>query len=207
MSYYELWAILANWKSEFSANDFASAFSSPDPRKVLSDMTAKGLLERTGRGRYRVTTTSEYVRSKYNIAEAYDVIKNAGLPYALTDVDAVFVWTRGGYNANRFFGSYPVYVKVRKGDLVKWKAYLAAAGKNYAVGTKPRKTLYGIYYFLFPTPRLESEMVGGLSVEPLKTVVEFCRRDPFTYSPALEMLDSIYSLGLNASYAAPLGPR
>jgi hypothetical protein len=207
MSYYELWAILGSWKSEFSASDFASAFSSPDPRKVLSDMTAKGLLERTERGRYRVTTPNGYVRSKYNVGEAYDVIRNAGLPYALTDVDGVLVWTRGGYNANRFFGSYPVYVKVREGDLARWEAYLAAAGKNYAVGTESRKTLYGIYYLLFPTPRLESETVGSLSVEPLKTVVEFCRRDPFTYSPALEMLDNTYSLGLNASYAAPPGPR
>jgi hypothetical protein len=207
MSYYELWAILGNWKSEFSTGDFATAFSSPDPRKVLSDMTNKGLLERTERGRYKVTTPNSYVRSKYNVGEAYDVLRNAGLPYALTDVDGVFVWTKGGYNANRFFGSYPIYMKVREGDVVRWKEYLTAAGKKSAVGPEPRETLYGIYYLLLPTSRLESEKVGGLNVEPLRAVVEFCRKDPFTYSPALEMLDRSYSLGLNATYAAPPSPR
>ena len=70
MLYYELWAILENWKSEFSAEDFASAFPSPDPRKVLSDMTNKRLLERVERGKYRVATPRDYVRSKYNIGEA-----------------------------------------------------------------------------------------------------------------------------------------
>jgi hypothetical protein len=207
VSYYELWAILGNWKSEFSAGDFASAFSSPDPRKVLSDMTNKGLLERTERGRYRVTTADRYVRSKYNIAEAYNLLSNARLPYALSDVDGVLVWTKGGYNANRFFGSYPIYVKVREDDVTRWKEYLTATGMKCTIGTEPKETLYGIYYLLLPTPRLESEMVGGLNVEPLRNVVEFCRRDPFTFAPALEMLDKSYSLGLNAAYASPANPR
>ncbi|MDG6974398.1 MAG: hypothetical protein JRM95_06165, partial [Nitrososphaerota archaeon] len=117
MAYYELWALLENWKSEFSAEDFASAFPSPDSRKVLSDMTNKRLLERIGRGKYRVTTPSSYVRAKYNIGESYDFLRNAELPYALTDVDGVLVWTNGGYNANRFFGSYPIYIKVREPDV------------------------------------------------------------------------------------------
>ena len=198
MSYYELWAILGTWKSEFSASDFATAFSSPDPRKVLSDMASRGLLERTGRGRYSVTSPDDYVRSKYNVGDAYDVLASAELPYALTDVDGVLVWTKGGYNANRFFGSYPIYLKVREGDVARWKEYLAAARKKSAVGTEPRETLYGIYYLLLPTSRLEWETVGGLKVEPLRAVVDFCRADPFTYSPALEMLDRDYALGLYA---------
>ena len=34
--------------------------------------------------------------------------------YALTDVDAVFAWTKGGYNVGRFFGFYPVHIRVRE---------------------------------------------------------------------------------------------
>ena len=203
MSYYELWAILENWKSEFSAEDFASAFPSPDSRKVLSDMTNKKLLERIERGKYRVTTPRNYVRSKYNIGEAYDFLRNSELPYALTDVDSVLVWTNGGYNANRFFGSYPIYIKVRDSDLDRWKGSLSRAGRKYVVGTRPEETLYGIYFAIIPTARLESETVNGLKVDPLRAAVDLCRNNPYTYAPALEMLDRKYSLGLGATYEAP----
>jgi hypothetical protein len=202
MSYYELWAILANWKSEFSAEDFASAFLSPDSRKVLSDMTNKRLLERIERGKYRVTTPAGYVRSKYNVGEAYDFLRSSELPYALTDVDSVLVWTNGGYNANRFFGSYPIYIRVRESDIERWKEFLSKAGRKYIVGTKPRETLYGIYFAIIPTARLESEIVNGLRVDPLTATVEFCRNNPYTYAPAFEILDKKYSLGMNARYEA-----
>lgn len=204
MSYYELWAILGNWKSEFSAEDFASAFPSPDSRKVLSDMTNKKLLERIERGKYKVTTPRLYVSSKYNVSEGYDFLRDSRLPYALTDVDGVLVWTNGGYNANRFFGSYPIYIKVRESDVGEWKRYLSTNGKKYIVGTRPKETLYGTYYAIIPEARLESETVNGLKVDPLKKVVEFCRENPYTYAPALEMLDRKYSLGLNARYEAPV---
>ena len=205
MSYYELWAVLGNWKSEFSTMDFASAFPSPDSRKVLSDMTGKRLLERIGRGRYRVTTPTDYVRSKYNVGEAYDFLRNSELPYALTDVDGVLVWTEGGYNANRFFGSYPIYIKVLESDVKRWKELLSRAGKKYIAGTRPEETLYGIYFAIIPSARLESEVVNGLRVDPLATVVEFCKDDPYTYAPALEMLDRKYSLGMNSRYEATPG--
>ncbi|MHB2035759.1 MAG: hypothetical protein ACYCPW_03335, partial [Nitrososphaerales archaeon] len=114
MSNYDLWVILGNWKTEFSSDDFASAFPSPDPRKILYDMTKKGLLERMKRGRYKVISPENYVKSAYDIDEGYALLRNARFPYALTATDGVFVWTKGGYNANRFFGSYPIYVKILK---------------------------------------------------------------------------------------------
>ena len=130
-------------------------------------------------------------------------MRDSELPYALTDVDGVLVWTNGGYNANRFFGSYPIYIKVRDSDLDRWKAFLSNAGKKYVVGTRPEETLYGIYFAIILTTRLESETVSGLKVDPLRKVIEFCRSDPYTYAPALEMLDRKFSLGMNATYATP----
>lgn len=196
MSYYELWTILGNWKSEFSAEDFAGAFSSPDPRKVLYDLTNKGMLERIGRGVYRVMSPDRYLSSRYNVDAAYDVLRTAKAPYALTDVDGVFVWTKGGYNANRFFGSYPIYIRVMNSDLEYWKKYLSLGRRKCVVGgTKPKETLYGIYFVLLPAARVDFDMVNGLEVDMLKDVVGFCRKDPYTYAPALEMLDGEYDLG------------
>ena len=202
MLYYDLWTILGNWKSEFSSEDFATAFSSPDPRKVLSDMTSKGFLKREERGKYKVVDPRSYAKSKTNVDDAYDLIKRSGLSYALTDVDSVFVWTNGGYNANRFFGSYPIYIRILKSDLDYWKDFLESNGKKWTIGgTRPKETLYGTYYVLFLEDSVVSINVNGLNVDPLKKTVEFCLRESYTYEPALEMLDKKYNLGIGATYA------
>jgi hypothetical protein len=204
MSNYDLWVILGNWKTDFSTDDFAVAFPSPDPRKILYDMTKKGLLERTGRGKYKAVTGESYARSAYNIDEGYALLRMARLPYALTATDGVFAWTRGGYNANRFFGSYPIYIKILKSDLERWKTYLADNGKKFTVaGERVSETLYGIYYVLFPRDTVNSIDVGGLKVEPLEDTVEFCLREKYTFEPALEMLDKEYNLGLGVKYERP----
>jgi hypothetical protein len=201
MSYYELWAILGNWKSEFTVDDFAGAFSSPDPGKVLFDMAKKGLLERIDRGKYRVNDASRYINSRYGVGDAYELLRTSRLPYSLTNVDGALVWTKGGYNANRFFGSYPIYIKVLTSDVEKWRRFLSINGKKCLTeGSRPTETLYGTYYVLVPVSRITYEEVGGLKADPLKEVVEFCRKDPYTYAPALEMLDREYNLGLEAKY-------
>jgi hypothetical protein len=202
MSYYELWTILGSWKSEFSSEDFARAFPSPDPRKVLFDMSSKGLLMRTGRGRYRVIDSDAYAKSKNSIDAAYDLLRRSKLSYVLTGADGVFVWTRGGYNANRFFGSYPIYIDVPKTEVEKWKAFLSLNGKKFTVGRAvPKETLYGTYYVLLPTDdKVEFRNVNGLNVEPMEKTVDFCKRESYSFEPALEMLDREYNLGLGAEY-------
>lgn len=202
MSYYELWTILGRWRREFSSDDFARAFPSPDPRKVLSDMSAKGFLKRLERGKYSVVDSDTFVRSRTNVDEGYDLLERSKLPYALTGVDGVFVWTNGGYNANRFFGSYPIYINVPESRIDEWKAFIKENGKKFVVrGTRPEETLYGTYFALVPVARLEFRRVSGLNVEPLEKTVEFCRRESYTFEPALEMLDKEYKLGLNKKYA------
>lgn len=91
MSYYELWTILSSWRKEFSTGEFARTFASPNSRKVLHDMGKRGMLEHLGYGRFRVKSVGEYVRSKNDINAGYELLKRAGLKYALTDDDAVFV--------------------------------------------------------------------------------------------------------------------
>lgn len=202
MSYYELWTIMSNWRSEFSTEDFARTFASPDPRKVLHDMSRKGLLEHDSYGRYRVKRVDDYVKSKNDINSGYELLNRAGMTYALTDVDGVFVWTKGGYNAGRFFGSYPIYVKVLRAELAKWKRFIAKNGRKAVIdGERPKETLYGIYYVLKPENSVKAEETEGLKVESLKETVAFCRKNIFTFKPALEMLDSEYELGLGARYS------
>lgn len=201
MLYSDLWAVLSNWRTEFSSGDFARTFYSPDPNKVLHDMAKKGMLERIGTGRYRVRSGSEYVFMKYNVGKAYEFLSRAELPYALTNVDAVYAWTRGGYNADRFFGFYPVHIKVTRADVPKWRKALADNGwKSIMSGERPRETLFGLFFMLYPEEKIKAERVGSLKAVPLDVTVEFCKNNPFTFEPALEMLDEEYHLGLGVKY-------
>ncbi len=193
MSYYDLWAILGSWRREFSSSEFAWTFASPNPRKVLHDMVEKGLLEHLERGKYRVRSTGEYARAENDVSFGYELLTKAKMPYALTGVDGVFVWTRGGYNAGRFFGFYPIHLKVLSKDLPRWHRFFAKAGKNaFRAERKPERTLFGVFYLLYPETRIKAEMVNMFRVEPLSETLRFCRNNIYTFEPALKMLTGQY---------------
>jgi hypothetical protein len=201
MSYYELWNILWNWKKEFTVKEFSSVFASPDPHKVLHDMTKKGLLGRTGRGRYKVNSPEEYLAKRTNIPQAYNLLTQATMKYAFTGPDAVFFWTKGGYQVDRFFGFYPIHLKVIKNDLNRWKVFFGSKKLSFHVEGQPlRQTLFGLFYMLYPEVCFKTEKINGFHVIPLKETVDFCQRNIYSYEPALEMLDEMYGLGLKASY-------
>jgi len=201
MSYYELWNVLWNWKKQFTAREFSSVFVSPDPNKVLHDMARKGLLERAGWGRYRVNSPEEYLAKKVNISEGYELVRQVGLKYAFTGPDAVFFWTKGGYQVDRFFGFYPIHVLVRKADLNRWKRFFRSMGKMFWVDGEPvKQTLFGVFYVFYPRVDFGVEQVEGFNVVPLKETVAFCEQNVYSYEPALEMLDEMYGLGLRVRY-------
>jgi len=201
MSYYELWNVLWNWKKQFTAREFSSVFVSPDPNKVLHDMARKGLLSKVGWGQYKVNSPEEYLAKKVNISEAYELVKQAGLKYAFTDPDAVFFWTKGGYQVDRFFGFYPIHMLVRKTDLNRWKEFFKFMGKSFWVKDSPvKQTLFGAFYVLYPRVDFDVEQVESFNVVPLKETVVFCEQHIYSYEPALEMLDEMYGLGLRIRY-------
>ena len=201
MSYYELWTVLWNWKKKFTVKEFSSIFASPDPNKVLHDMAQKGFLERVGWGKYKVNSPEEFLTKRTNIAMSYALLNEAGMRYALTGPDAVFFWTKGGYQVDRFFGFYPIHLEVEKKNLEKWKNFLKSAKQRFYIKDQPiRQTLFGVFYVLYPEVDFRAEEVRGFCVMPLKETVEFCQRNIYSYEPALEMLDEMYDLGLNVRY-------
>lgn len=201
MSYHELWNVLWNWKREFSVKEFSSTFISPNPHKVLHDMVSKGLLGKVGWGKYRVSSPGEYMRKRIDIKQGYELIKQAGLDYSLTGPDAIFFWTKGGYNADRFFGFYPIHIKIKKDEFEGWKKFFKLKRKKfYLQNEKMSETLFGLFYVLYPQERFSSVESQDFKVDPLDEALEFCKERIFTYEPALEILDEMYNLKLKAEY-------
>jgi hypothetical protein len=201
MSYHELWHVLWSWKKEFTTREFSSVFPSPDPNKVLHDMMKKGLLDRSARGKYRVNSPEEYLSKRTNISQAYELLNQAGIDYALTGPDAVFLWTKGGYQVDRFFGFYPIHLKVKRDDLTKWMKFFSSRKQRFYIKDQPiKETLFGFFYVLYPETDFKTENVEKFRVDPLKDTVKFCQDKIYTYEPALEMLDEMYDLGLKIQY-------
>ncbi len=202
MHYYELWNVLASWKDEFTSREFSQTFYSPDAAKVLHDMEGKGMLERVGFGKYRVRTQAEYLKKRSNLQEAYALLNKSGKQYALTDVDGVFIWTKGGYNIDRFFGFYPIHLKVKQAEVNAWKGFFKSQGyRAFLEGERPGETLYGVFYILHPAAKIHSETVEGVKVESLQKAVEFATERIAAYQPGLEMLDTMYGLKTGIKYA------
>jgi len=201
MSYYELWNVLLNWRKEFTTREFSSVFASPDPNKVLHDMAKKGLLERVGWGKYKVNSPEEYLAERVNVSRAYDLLKEVSMDYSLTGPDAVFFWTRGGYQVDRFFGFYPIHLKIKKDDLRSWERFFKSNKQKFHIEGQPiKETLFGLFYVLYPEADFRTEDVEGFRVDPLKSAVKFCQDKIYSYEPALEMLDEMYDLGLEVEY-------
>lgn len=201
MKYYELWIILWQWKKEFTVKEFISTFRSPISNKVLFDMTKKGFLEKKERGTYKVNTPEDVFKKRADVSQAYDLLKETKLKYALTGVDSVFIWTKGGYQVGRFFGFYPIYLKILKSDLARWKKYLKSKNMQFYIdGEQVKETFFGIFYVLEPETIINTKKISELYVDTLKETINFCKNNIYQYEPALEMLNEMYNLKLKVRY-------
>ena len=143
----------------------------------------------------------EYLKIRFNVEDAYELVREAGMDYAFTGPDAVFFWTKGGYNVDRFFAFYPIHLKVGKDDLEGWERFFESKGRRFHIAGEPvRRTLFGTFYVLYPEDEFRADEVDGFKVIPLDETIEFCRKNIYSYEPALEMLDEMYGLGLGAKY-------
>jgi len=201
MVYYELWNILWNWKKEFTSRDFTSVFFSPNPIKVLHDMVKLSFLEKIERGKYRVNSPENFLTKRWDISKAYELVKEAEMKYAFTANDAVFFWTKGGYQVDRFFGFYPIHIKVEVKNLVKWLKFFKSNKRRVIVFNKPiKETLFGVFYVLYPEESFSAAQLDNFTVAPLSETVKFCQENIYSYEPALEMLDETYHLKLKIKY-------
>ncbi len=203
--YFELYKILWNWKARetFNVWEFSMIFRSRQPRKVLFDLVKIGFIKRLERKTYVVVSPADLVKENFfeSLKNSYSLLKSAGLKYSLTGADAVFKWTKGAYNANRFFGYYPIEIKIKKIDLARWTRFFKKNKKDFAVSGRPvKKTLFGAFYILHQQENFKAEIFDEEPVDRLRETVEFCKKNKATFEHALAILDKIYGLKIGARY-------
>jgi hypothetical protein len=140
--------------------------------------------------------------SPASITEAYVLPQFAGMEYAYIGIDAVYVWTRGGYQVARDPEDYPLFIAVCESDIDAWTAFFDRFGIPTSEERQPAADLDGaIQVVLEPRPQIEAEMVDGRPVIPLEETVAFANEHYAHFQSALDMLGRMYnSVDTDANY-------
>ncbi len=140
--------------------------------------------------------------SSPSISEAYVLPQFAGMEYAFTAIDAVYVWTRGGYQVARDPEDYPLFIAVRESDLDAWTAFFDRFGIPTVEERQPADDLDGIIQVVLePRSQIDAEMVDGRPVIGLQETVAFANEHYATFESALDMLGRMYDdIDTDASY-------
>lgn len=131
--------------------------------------------------------------SSPSIPEAYVLPQFAGMPYAYTAIDAVYVWTRGGYQVARDETDYPLFVAVLEEDFEEWVQFFDRFAIPASRGRQPPDEIDGpVQAVLESREEVCAERVDGRPVVPLQETIEFARDHYATFESALEMLSRMY---------------
>jgi DNA-binding IscR family transcriptional regulator len=128
-----------------------------------------------------------------SIPEAYVLPQFAGREFAYTSIDAVYIWTRGGYQVARDPEDYPLFITVAETDLDEWTQFFERFDIPVAQERQPADEItQAIQFVLEPCATVEAETVDGRPVIPLQETVEFARDHYATFQSALDMLGRMY---------------
>ena len=155
-------------------------------------------------------TDEEFIESFENVArtvlkrdvtlsEAYLLPNFTGLDYRYSKTDAVYIWTKGGYQIGRNHDDYPIFIDIHENDIKDWRQFFRSFDIETSV--QERTETDGIHFVLNPIQEeMNVDRVESASVLPLDETVEWAEQYQANFQPALEMLDEMYDLDLNVKY-------
>jgi hypothetical protein len=133
------------------------------------------------------------------VDEAYVIPHFADLEFAYTKIDAVYVWTHGGYQIARGGDAYPVFLRINEEDADRWESFFDRHAIPSVIGERDdavvEDTTSTVYYTLYPTTEsLDPEWVGGNPVIPLPETIEYMQEYPWNFEPAREVIVDEYDV-------------
>ena len=137
-----------------------------------------------------------------SIEEAYVLPQFGDWPFAFARIDAVYVWTQGGYQVGRDPDDYPLFLAVREQDVEAWQVFFQRFGLPTAFERQPRDALDGpLQIVLDPRSELRPDHVEGYPVVSRNETIDFMHEHYAMFQSALAMLDRMYDdLDLDVAY-------
>ena len=143
------------------------------------------------------------------ISEAYVLPQFAGMEFAYNAIDAVYVWTRGGYQVSRNETDYPLFIAIRESDLEDWERFFERFGIPTAQQRQLPGEIDGALQIVFePRAQIDAETIDGRPVISRSETVAFAREHYATFESALDILGRMYDdLETNPDYhTTPASP-
>ena len=136
------------------------------------------------------------------VEESYVIPHFAGMDFAFTKIDAVYVWTHGGYQVARGGDAYPVFIQVHDADVKQWQSFFERYDIPCVIGERDDSVVEGaeksVYYSVYPTTdRIDPEWVEGDPVVPLSETIEYMQEYQWNFEPALEMVADEYDVDID----------
>ena len=137
-----------------------------------------------------------------SIEEAYVLPQFGDWPFAFARIDAVYVWTQGGYQVGRDPDDYPLFLAVREQDVEAWQDFFERFGLPTAFERQPRDALDGsLQIVLDARSELRTDYVDGYPVVLRSETIDYMHEHYATFQSALSMLDRMYDdLDLEVAY-------
>lgn len=128
-----------------------------------------------------------------SIPEAYVLPHFTGLEFAYTSIDAVYIWTRGGYQVSRNPRDYPLFIAVNEVDVKEWEQFFERFEIPVSQERQSANEIdQAIQVVLKSCPTVETDTVDGRPVIPLQETVDFAQEHYATFQSALDMLERMY---------------
>jgi DNA-binding Lrp family transcriptional regulator len=137
-----------------------------------------------------------------SIEEAYVLPQFGDWPFAFTRIDAVYVWTQGGYQVGREPDDYPLFLAVREKDVDAWQRFFEQFGIPTGFERRPEDSFEGpLQIVLDERSVLNPDHVEGYPVISRGETIAFMQEHYATFQSALAILDRMYDdLNLDVSY-------
>ncbi|MEF8775604.1 MAG: hypothetical protein V5A43_03750 [Haloarculaceae archaeon] len=123
------------------------------------------------------------------------------MEFAYTEIDAAYVWTRGGYQIARSHDDYPVFLEVHEQDIERWIAFFEQFGRNTSITERPEASEIegNVYYVLYPrTDGIEMDCVDGHPLISVERAVDQMMENRPASEPALDVIAEEHDVDLDA---------
>jgi DNA-binding Lrp family transcriptional regulator len=169
--------------------------------KWVKELAKKGVFKTTRMHAYLnkdntfYKQTVAYIKTcfKSDIQFQYEVLALFGINYCFTATDAVFVWTKGGYNISRFREHYPIFIKVVEKD----REIFEQKCEEFGLSLNKKE---GVSYRVSYVNEVSYDFCDKIPVESLQSTITFMKKHRYNFEPALEMIKEMYNSKIKVDY-------
>lgn len=177
----------------------------------IERLEAIDVVERTG----GIRVTAPEVRDGYaqlmetiarhtspSVDEGYVIPHFATMDFAFTKIDAVYVWTNGGYQIARGGDAYPIFMQIDDADIDQWRSFFDRYDIRCVIHERDdavvEDTDGAVYYSMYPTSDpIDPEWVDGNPVISLSETIDYMQEYRWNFEPALEMVADEYDVDID----------